>query len=264
MIRGSETVLSRDHAFLWISALLFIASAAGTIWWCGSMSGGMPMPGGWIMSMAWMRMPGQTWPGAAACFLGMWVVMMLAMMMPSLVVMLTRYRRSLSLSGENRLGGLTALAGAGYFFVWTIFGLAAYPLGVVMAAVEMRWPALARSVPAATGVVLLIAGCIQFTAWKSRQLRCCLEAPDWTRSPAKDYRNAWRHGIRLGVHCTLCCSSFMMVLLVSGVMDIGVMAILAAAITLERLIPKSKFAAYASGAVISVAGMLIIARALGA
>ena len=42
------------------------------------------MPGGWTMSMVWMRMPGQTWPGAAASFLGMWVVMMVAMMLPSL------------------------------------------------------------------------------------------------------------------------------------------------------------------------------------
>jgi len=40
------------------------------------------MPGGWTMAMAWTRMPGQTWPGAAASFLGMWVVMMVAMMLP--------------------------------------------------------------------------------------------------------------------------------------------------------------------------------------
>ena len=64
-----------QHAFLGVSALLFAASAAVTIVWCASMSamGGMPMPGGWTMSMAWMRMPGQTWPGAAASFLGMWL-----------------------------------------------------------------------------------------------------------------------------------------------------------------------------------------------
>ena len=42
--------------------------------------------------MAWMRMPGQTWPGAAASFLGMRVVMMVAMMLPCLVPMLWRYR----------------------------------------------------------------------------------------------------------------------------------------------------------------------------
>jgi predicted metal-binding membrane protein len=49
--------------------------------------------GGWTMSMAWMRMPGQTWPAATASFLGMWVVMMVAMMLPALVPMLQRYAR---------------------------------------------------------------------------------------------------------------------------------------------------------------------------
>ena len=56
--------------------------------------GDMPMPGGWAMSMMWMRMPGQTWPGAAASFLGTWTAMMVAMMLPSLVPMLWRYRFS--------------------------------------------------------------------------------------------------------------------------------------------------------------------------
>ena len=57
-----------------------------------SAMGGMTMPGGWTMSMMWMRMPGLTWPGTAASFLGMWVVMMVAMMLPSLAPMLWRYR----------------------------------------------------------------------------------------------------------------------------------------------------------------------------
>lgn len=66
--------------FVAVSALLFAASVALTIFWCASMSPmGMPMPGGWTMSMAWMRMPGQTGLGAAASFLGMWVAMMVAM-----------------------------------------------------------------------------------------------------------------------------------------------------------------------------------------
>ena len=54
---------------------------------------GMEMPGGWTMSMAWMRMPGQGWPGAAATFLGMWIVMMVAMMLPVLVPMLCAIAR---------------------------------------------------------------------------------------------------------------------------------------------------------------------------
>src|SRR5476651_2625981 len=89
----SERVSQR--AFFGVSALLFAASATATIVWRASMSpmGEMPMPGGWTMSMAWMRMPGQTWPGAAASFLGMWVVMMAAMMLPSLAPMLRSEER---------------------------------------------------------------------------------------------------------------------------------------------------------------------------
>src|SRR5512140_3798186 len=112
-------------AFFGVSALLFAGSAAVTIVWCASMSAmaAMPMPGGWTMSMAWMRMPGQTWAGAAASFLGMWVVMMVAMMLPSLVPMLWRYRRAVGSGVEARLGRLTALVGVGYFVVWTAVGI---------------------------------------------------------------------------------------------------------------------------------------------
>jgi predicted metal-binding membrane protein len=167
------------RAFFGVSALLFTASAAVTIVWCASMSamGGMPMPGGWTMSMAWMRMPGQTWSGTAASFLGMWLVMIVAMMLPSLVPMLWHYRQAVGRTGETRLDRLTVLLGAGYFFVWTVFGMAAFPLGVALAAVEMRLPALARAVPIAIGVVVLMAGALQFTARKARYLACCREAP---------------------------------------------------------------------------------------
>src|SRR5271167_628794 len=133
-----------QRAFFGVSALVFAASAAVTIVWSSSMSamGGMPMPGGWTMSMAWMRMPDETWPVAAASLLGMWVVMMVAMMLPSLVPMLRRYRQAVGGPGETRLGRLTALVGVGYFFVWTVFGMAAFPVGVALATVEMQQPEL--------------------------------------------------------------------------------------------------------------------------
>jgi hypothetical protein len=65
--------------------------------------------------------------------------------------------------------------GVGYFFVWTVFGMAAFPLGVALAAIEMQQPALARAVPIAVGVVFLIAGSLQLTAWKARHLGYCRE-----------------------------------------------------------------------------------------
>jgi predicted metal-binding membrane protein len=124
-------IMAAQRTFFGVSALLYAASAAITITWCATMSamGAMPMPGGWTMSMAWMRMPGQTWPSAAASFISMWIVMMTAMMLPSLVPMLWRYRLAVGRTGETRLGRQTALVGAGYFFVWIVFGMAVFPLG---------------------------------------------------------------------------------------------------------------------------------------
>jgi predicted metal-binding membrane protein len=254
-----------QRAFFSVSVLLFAASAAVTIVWCGSMSemSEMEMPGGWTMSMAWMRMPSQTWPGAAASFLGMWVVMMLAMMLPSLVPMLSRYRQAVGGPGETRLGRLTALAGAGYFFAWTVFGMAVFPLGAALAALEMQQPALARAVPIAAGVVVLIAGALQFTAWKTRHLAYCREAPGRGRTLPADAGTAWRHGLRLGLHCSQCCAGLMAILLVVGVMDLRAMAVVAAAITVERLAPAGERVARAMGAVIVVAGLFLIARSAG-
>src|SRR5215470_16019512 len=170
--RRRASARASQQTFFGASALLVAASGTVTIGWCASMStrSEMPMPGGWTMSMAWMRMPGQPWPGAAASFLGMWVVMMVALLLPSLVPMLWRYRQAVGRTGETRLGRLTALVGVGYCFVWTVFGMAAFLLGVALAAVEMQQPVLARAVPIAVGVVVLIAGALQLTAWKARHL----------------------------------------------------------------------------------------------
>jgi predicted metal-binding membrane protein len=252
-----------QQAFLGISALLFVASAALTAYWCASMSGGMPMPGGWTMSMAWMRMPGQTWPVAAASFLGMWVVMMVAMMLPSLVPMLRRYRHAVGSTGEARLGRLTALVGAGYFFVWAVLGLAAFPVGAVLAAIEMQQPALSRAVPVAAGVAVLIAGALQLTSWKARHLACCRESPGCGRTLPAESGTAWRHGVSLGLHCSRCCAPLMVILLVLGVMDLRAMAVVTAAITLERLAPAGERAARAIGAIAVGAGLFLIARAAG-
>jgi predicted metal-binding membrane protein len=254
-----------QQALLGVSALLFAASAALTTLWCASMSamGEMPMPGGWTMSMAWMRMPGQTWRGAAASFLGMWVVMMVAMMLPSLVPMLWRYREAIGTTGQTRLGRLTVLVGVAYFFVWTVFGMVAFPLGVALATVAMEQPALARAVPIAVGIVVLVAGCLQLTAWKARHLACCREAPGSGRRLPADAGMAWRHGLRLGLHCSYCCAGLTAVLLVIGLMDLRAMVVVTAAITVERLAPAGERVARAIGAVAVGAGLFLIAQAAG-
>jgi predicted metal-binding membrane protein len=256
-------IAASHRTFFGVSALLFALSATMTIASSASMAtmGKMPMPGGWTMSMAWMRMPGQTWFEVAASFLGMWIVMMVAMMLPSLVPMLWRYRRAVGEAGGTRLGRLTLLASVGYFFVWILIGVAAFPLGVALTSVEMRRPELARAVPVAVAVVVLIAGMIQFSRWKARHLASCRQAPGHDCVLPPDGGTAWRHGLRLGLHCSYCCAGLMAILLVIGIMDLRAMVLVAAAITVERLAPAGERVARAIGVVVTGAGLFLIARA---
>ncbi len=294
-----------QQAFLCVSALLFVGSAALAIVWCGSMAAmdGMAMPGGWTMSMAWMRMPGQTWPGAAASFLAMWLVMMTAMMLPSLVPALWRYRRELrgiatgkiavgqtaigkpaidspangksEEAGGKPLGAkrdlLTLLVGAGYFLIWTAFGLLIFPLGAALAKVEMQHASLARLAPSIVCIVFLLAGALQFTGWKAHHLARCREVhseevhSDESHSDdcalLVDTRSsAWRYGMRLGLHCSYSSAGLTAILLVCGVMDLRAMALVTAAITVERLAPNSERIAQIIGAIAIAIGLLLMAR----
>jgi predicted metal-binding membrane protein len=255
-------------AFLGVCALCFAASATATIVGRASMAamGEMPMPGGWTMSMTWTRMCGQTWADVAVSFIGMWTVMMVAMMLPSLVPRLSRYREAVGETGGTRLGRLTVLVSVGYFFVWTVFGIAVFALGVALAALAMQWPALARAVPGAAGVVVVLAGALQFTAWKARQLECCRAAPGHCSrlAAAASVRAAWRYGLRLGVHCAGCCAGLTAILLVVGVMDLRAMALVTTAITGERLAPAGGCIARAIGAVLVGGGVVLIERAIAA
>jgi predicted metal-binding membrane protein len=257
-----HTERTSRQVFLGVLALLFAASAATTIGWSMSMSGmgAMPMPGGWTMSMTWLRMPGQTWPAAAASFLVMWVVMMSAMMLPSLMPVLWRYRETIGGAGEMRSGGLTAMLCLGYFLVWAILGMAVYPLGVAMAAVEMAFPSLALAVPSTAGAVMLIGGALQFTPWKKHHLACCRETPGYDQMHQADLGTAWRLGLGLGLHCVQCCADQTAILLVAGVMDIRAMVVVALAISLERLAPAGERLARATGAIAIAAGLFWIVR----
>jgi len=210
--------------------------------------------------MTGMTMPQQTWYGAAAGYVGMWMAMMVPMMLPSLVPMLSRYRRSVRGADGIHLHGLTALVGVGYFVIWAVLGTAAYAAGAGVMAVEMRWGKVAQWLPVAAGVVLLVAGGVQFTSWKARQLALCREESGCGCPPAPNALGAWRHGLRLGVRCSLCCGSLMLALLAIGMMDLVAMAAVTLAISAERLAPAPLRVARVAGVAIVVVGVLTIAR----
>jgi predicted metal-binding membrane protein len=186
----------------------------------------------------------------------MWTVMMAAMMLPSLVPMLVRYRRAVGEITDTCLDALTALVGVAYFFVWTLFGAIVFPLGAGVAAVTMPQPQIAA------GVVVLIAASLQFTAWKARRLAWCRETPSHENTLTADARAAWSHGLCLGLHCAESCAGLMAILLVIGVMDLRAMAIVTSAITVERLAPDGMRIARAIGAVGVGAGLSLIVLAV--
>jgi predicted metal-binding membrane protein len=78
-----------------------------------------------------------------------------------------------------------------------------------------------------------------------------------------DVGTAWRHGLRLGLHCGYCCAGLMAILLVEGVMDLRAMTLVATAIAAERLAPAGERVARAIGLVVVGAGFFLIARGAG-
>ena len=87
--------------------------------------------------MMWMQMPGQSWLGAAAAFLSMWVAMMAVMMLPSLVPMLWRYRAAVAITDSKHAMRLIALVAVGYFFIWAVLGFLVFLSGSEFAALAM-------------------------------------------------------------------------------------------------------------------------------
>jgi predicted metal-binding membrane protein len=219
--------------------------------------GGMDMPGGWSMSMTWMRMPGQSWPGAALMFIGMWSVMMVAMMLPVLTAELWRQRRS-ARAARARVAWPALQTACAYYSAWILSGVVAYPFGAALAQTAMREPTLARAVPMLAGACMTLAAILQLSAWKRRQLGGCRHPTDGAAT------GAWRDGWRLGWRCIRCCAPLTGMLFIVGVMEPAAMGVATLAIAAERLLPAGVRAARFSGAAMLLGGMIMLARASAA
>ncbi|WP_322028350.1 DUF2182 domain-containing protein [Paraburkholderia sp. J76] len=251
--------------FFGVSSLVVAASARATWVWCASMetTGGTPMPGGWTMSALWTPMCGRTWFDAAVSFAGKWNAMMVAMMLPAVAPALWRYFEALRNERAARAGGMTVTAASGYFLVWLAVGMLVFAAGAQLTALAVAAPALTHTAPTLAGVVVVMAGVWQFSAWKARWLACCANVPPGAHARL-DVQTALRHGLRFGRHCVCCCGNLMAALLAAGVMDRPAMALVAAAIAAERWVPGGAKVSRAVGAAAIVAGLAMVARAVAA
>jgi predicted metal-binding membrane protein len=254
---------SRERTARAVAGLVFAVCAVITFQAARTMRGGMPMPGGWEMSMMWMAMPGQTLGGAAWMFLLMWQAMMIAMMLPSSWPMLELYRKVAISSGERWPGLATLAAGTGYFGVWLAFGALVFAAGFGLSGGAMHSAPVSRAMPLLAGVSLILAGVFQLTPWKQACLRHC-------RSPLLFLGHAWKPGIggalRIGVvhgsYCAGCCWALMLIQTVLGVMNLGVMTAVAAVIGIEKLWRRGPVLARATGVAAIVGGVYLAVTVL--
>jgi predicted metal-binding membrane protein len=193
-VGGDEATLPAE--FIAVCVLAFVASLAATAYFCRSMCSEMEMPGGWTMSMMWMRMAGQTWAASATSFLLMWQAMMVAMMLPSALPMFLKTRR--------QWDGLCCMA-SGYFAIWFAAGVGIYALGMASAAVAMRLEFFSRAVPWVLSASLIAAGAIQFTRWKITHLLRCRSAFGCAIS-RPHHQTSFRLGCKQGAACCVCCA----------------------------------------------------------
>ncbi|MEO7006753.1 MAG: DUF2182 domain-containing protein [Terrimesophilobacter sp.] len=179
------------------------------------------------------------WSGAEAMLMWtMWSVMMAGMMLPSAAPMIHAYSRTIR-SRTAGTHGSTALFITGYLVTWSGFAVVATGAQWVLHDV-----ALVNAMGVSTsrwlgGTVLLVAGVYQFTGAKEACLRQC-------RTPLGFLLNQWRNGgrgaaimgMRHGVVCVGCCWALMAMLFVLGVMNLWWIALVAAVVLVEKLVPS--------------------------
>jgi predicted metal-binding membrane protein len=246
-----------------VAAAIFLIAAAYTFYAAGSMAGGMPMPGGWTMPMMWMVMPGQSALATAALFLFMWQAMMIAMMSPSTWPMLSLYRRVAEYHGLPRPWRNTGVVAAGYFAVWLAFGASAFLLGFAVSAWAMRSDAISKFVPLSAGAALVLAGLYQLSPLKQTCLKHCREPVFFLSHIWKPGAvGALRIGIAHGAFCAACCWALMLMQIVLGVMNLGVMIVIATIIGTEKLWKRGPALSRVIGACSIATGIAVIALCL--
>jgi predicted metal-binding membrane protein len=195
--------------------------------------------------------------GGLGFYTGVWVVMMAAMMFPSVWPIVGMYERIRAARSVPAIG--TALVVLGYLATWTACGLAAYGLirlGHALFGDFLPWDGAGRWVAAA---VVLVAAVYQMTPAKNACLSQC-------RGPVMFVMENFRAGLpgafRLGaVHgawCVGCCWALMAALFALGVMSIGWMAFIAALIAIEKLLPSRLAANWTVTVVLLLVGVALL------
>jgi predicted metal-binding membrane protein len=239
---GLRPAFAAARTRLGLIALLFALAAVA--WWSAidRMRGMDEGPGTDLGPLGW--------------FLGVWIVMMAAMMFPSVSPTVALYSRMTK--GRSPVAPLVFVSG--YLLTWTAAGLLAYSLsdagGRILGDV-LSWDRAGRWV---AGGTLAVAAAYELTPLKTVCLRHC-------RSPLGFLLGSWREGLsgalkmgaKHGAWCLGCCWALMASLFALGVMSIAWMALVAGLVTAEKTLPWGRAVTYGIAAILLALGVLFVA-----
>ena len=202
----------------------------------------------WIVTVDRMRgMDAGPGPdlGGLGWFVGIWVTMTAAMMLPSAVPAVVTFERF------RGRAGLVAFVGA-YFVAWTAYGLLAYAIYRLIRAGAPEFADWHQHGPWVAGGALILAGIYQLTPLKQACLRRC-------RAPVGLIagRGSFRAGLGHGAFCIGCCLGLMLALFALGVMSLFWMAVVALAILVEKVLPGGERAAVAFAVLLLALGVWV-------
>jgi predicted metal-binding membrane protein len=194
--------------------------------------------------------------GTAGWFLGVWVVMMAAMMLPSVSPTVALYSRMT----RQRSPALPLLFAAGYLLTWTAAGLLALAIGKSAAGFAggaLAWDHAGRAI---AGTTLVLAAIYQLSPLKDTCLGKC-------RSPLGLLLGSWRDGragalqmgAKNGAWCVGCCWALMVSLFALGIMSVAWMALVAGLIAVEKTSPWRRVATYGTAVLLVTLGVLLLA-----
>jgi predicted metal-binding membrane protein len=226
---------------LGLVVLLFGLAGVGWWWTAREMRGMDTGP--------WSALGGFGW------FLGVWVVMMAAMMLPSVAPTVALYSRM----ARTRSAVLPLMFVGGYLVTWAAAGLAAFAVGAGLSAVagtSLAWDHAGRVL---AGLTLLVATGYQLSPVKDVCLGKC-------RSPLGMLLGSWRDGelgavrmgMRNGAWCVGCCWALMASLFALGVMSVLWMAVVAGLIAIEKTLPWGRPATYGTAIVLLAIGVMFL------
>jgi predicted metal-binding membrane protein len=247
---GAQPYLLSLQRSVILGLLLALAAAAWAIlvW--------MHADSNMYMTTAWL-----TFGPRAPLFLAIWVVMMVAMMLPTAVPMILTFHR---VQAANRQPGdaffSTWVFVAAYLVVWAFAGLAAYA-GMLAAETAIVRTALPSAFAAQVGgAIIVVAGIYQLTPLKDVCLSKCRKPIDFIVMSWHDgATSALEMGLLHGAYCLGCCWLLFVILFPLGIMNVGAMAAVTLIIFAEKTLPWPRLAPYATAGALVLYGALVIA-----